>query len=73
MRVRKVVLLLSLCLLTGCGHLDIWPGKKTPPPPAPPPVEAIGPDVIAVPVEPVMSEDMLAQDVLASPPETPAP
>lgn len=53
-------------MLSGCVHLqDFNPFHKDEPPApveAAAPVEKIGPDVIAVPVEPVEAQDMMVQD-----------
>lgn len=60
---RVGVMAVMLVALTGCVTLDNlnpWAKKELPPPPViAPAVEKIGPDVIAVPVEPVEQEDML--------------
>lgn len=60
---RMVVIAVAVVMLAACATLDSlnpWAKKELPPPPAiAAPVEKIGPDVIAVPVEPVEQEDML--------------
>ena len=57
---------MMIVMLTGCVHLqDFNPFHKEEPPAAVEeaiPVEKIGPDVIAVPVEPVEEENMLIQN-----------
>ncbi len=66
---KKLLVLSMTVMLSGCVHWqDFNPfHKEEPPPPAAveAPVEKIGPDVIAVPVEPVEAEDMLQ----ATPPD----
>lgn len=65
------VMLCALAGLGGCGHMPefSWPfGREKPVPVAPPPVvEDIGPRVEAVPVEPVIQENMMAGEVLPAP------
>ncbi len=62
---KTVFMLALVMLLGGCVHLqDFNPfHKEEPPPPvAQAPVEKIGPDVIAVPVEPVQVENMMTAE-----------
>lgn len=61
---KKLMVLPVVVMLAGCVHWqDFNPFASTQEPPVPAvattPVEKIGPDVIAVPVEPVEQEDML--------------
>ena len=63
-------IILSFCavsLLSGCGYWQDYNPFQTEQTPvaisAPAPIEKIGPDVIAVPVEPVLIQDMLNKDV----------
>ncbi len=74
MRRCFVTWLAILCLVapTGCTHLPdtLWPFTKTAAPVNPvvtPPVAEIGPRVEAVPVEPVISENMMAPAEPAAP------
>ncbi len=66
---RKLAVLVMAVMLSGCVHWQDFNPFHKEEPPAPvevaAPVEKIGPDVIAVPVEPVEAEDMLQ----ATPPD----
>lgn len=68
---RMIMIAGMLALLGGCVHLqDFNPFYKEPAPAVPPPepvVEKIGPDVIAVPVEPVEAENMLQPAAVPAP------